>query len=107
MTTARPFTPESLGERWGCSPDKVRRMYKAGEIEGFRLGKLIRIPADAVERFECQNTGSPYTDSPSPSSTPTPNEDAFASRLARMTEALPRLALVTSGSSDTSPLPNG
>jgi excisionase family DNA binding protein len=50
---ARPFTPESLSERWECSAEKVRHMFHSGELAGFRLGKLIRIPAIEVERFEC------------------------------------------------------
>jgi len=105
ITAAKPFSPESLGERWGCSPDKIRRMYRGGEIEGFKLGKLIRIPAKAVERFECQTTELRPTEDPSPSSTKTTSEDAFESRLARMTEVSPKLALVTSGHSDTAQLP--
>jgi excisionase family DNA binding protein len=104
---ARPFSPETLAERWGCSSDKVRRMYRAGEIEGFKLGKLIRIPAAAVERFECQTTELLPTEDLSPSSSRTPSEDAFGSRLARMTEASPRLALVTSGHTDIAPRPKG
>ncbi len=107
MSVARPFSPETLGERWGCSPDKVRRMYRSGEIKGFKLGKLIRIPADAVERFECQTTELPHIEDPSPSSSKTASEDVFESRLARMTEGSPKLALVTSGLSDTDRLPNG
>jgi excisionase family DNA binding protein len=50
----RPFSPETLADRWGCSAEKVRLMYRAGELAGFRLGKLIRIPAAEVERYECQ-----------------------------------------------------
>lgn len=50
---ARPFTPESLGARWECSAEKIRQMFHSGELAGFRLGKLIRIPAIEVERFEC------------------------------------------------------
>lgn len=49
---ARPYSPETLAERWGCSSEKIRRMYHDGELAGFRLGKLIRIPAAEVERFE-------------------------------------------------------
>ena len=49
----RPFTPESLGARWECSAEKIRQMFHNGELAGFRLGKLIRIPAIEVERFEC------------------------------------------------------
>lgn len=97
MTAPRPFSPETLADRWGCSPDKIRGMCKAGEIASFRLGRLIRIPASEVERFECQNTVSSDTEENSASPTRTPNEDAFASRLVRQTVGLPRLALVTSG----------
>ena len=49
----KPFTPETLAERWGCSAEKVRLMFHDGELVGFRLGKLIRIPAIEVERYEC------------------------------------------------------
>lgn len=52
----RPFTPETLAERWGCSSEKVRQMFHSGDLAGFRLGKLIRIPAIEVERFECEQT---------------------------------------------------
>lgn len=107
MTAARPFSPETLAERWGCSADKVRRMYRAGQIEGFKIGKLIRFSAAAVEQFECQNSANdqntelPPTGDRSLLSSQTPSEDAFGSRLARMNEASPKLALVTSGSSGT------
>ena len=56
--TARPFTPETLADRWGCSSEKIRQMVKRGELQGFRLGKLYRIPANEVERVECLNTDS-------------------------------------------------
>ena len=46
--TARPYSPDTLAARWGCSAEKVRLMYRDGEIAGFRLGKLIRIPADEI-----------------------------------------------------------
>jgi excisionase family DNA binding protein len=51
--TNRPFTPETLAERWGCSAEKIRQMFHRGEIAASRLGKLIRIPAIEVERIEC------------------------------------------------------
>lgn len=52
----KPFTPETLSKRWGCSATKVRQMIKQGELAGFRLGKLIRIPAIEVQRFEFEQT---------------------------------------------------
>jgi excisionase family DNA binding protein len=95
---ARPFSPETLAERWGCSAEKVRRMYHDGELVGFRLGKLIRIPAAEVDRIECQTlTASSDTGESSASPSPTSSEAVFESRLARMTAGLPRLALVNSG----------
>lgn len=51
--STRPYSPELLAERWGCSAEKIRQMFHRGELAGFRLGKLIRIPATEVERFEC------------------------------------------------------
>ena len=52
----KPFSPETLAERWGCSAEKVRQMVHRGELQGFRLGKLIRIKAVEVERYECAQT---------------------------------------------------
>lgn len=95
---SRPFSPETLAQRWGCSSEKVRRMYHGGELAGFRLGKLIRIPMREVERVECQmDTALEGTGDDSASSTLTTSEDAFESRLERMTAAKPRLALAASG----------
>lgn len=104
---AKPYSPESLADRWGCSAEKVRRMYHGGEIDGFRLGKLIRIPADAVERYECQNTGSLSTEESSASPTMSPDEAAFVSRLARMTGGSRNLALATSGGREPAQQPTG
>lgn len=98
----KPFSPQTLAQRWDCSAEKIRRMYRDGILPGFQLGKLVRIPAAAVERFECQTTESSSIaeSSPSPSTT---SEAAFASRLARMTGGSPNLALVKSGDSEPQP----
>lgn len=93
----KPFSPETLADRWGCSAEKIRRMYHDGQIAGFRLGKLIRIPAIEVERVECQNTPSENTEESASSSTMTSEANVFAPRLARMTGDSPKLAPVKSG----------
>lgn len=106
MTTQKPFSPETLADRWGCSAEKVRLMYRTGELPGFRLGKLIRIPAAEVERYECQNTPSPSTEE----STPLPSareSDGYESRLVRQTEGLPSLAPVSFGHAGTRRKANG
>ncbi|WP_110365780.1 helix-turn-helix domain-containing protein [Tritonibacter mobilis] len=52
----KPFTPDQLGERWGCSGETVRQLVKRGELRGFRIGRMIRIPQKEVEEFECQTS---------------------------------------------------
>lgn len=59
---ARPYTPETLAQRWSCSSQHVRDLVSAGRLRAFRVGRLIRIKREEVERFEaCQenaNSGS-------------------------------------------------
>lgn len=93
----RPFSPETLADRWACSAEKVRQMCRAGEIASFRLGKLIRIPSTEVERIECQIIDSSDTADSSASLSHALRGDVFASRLERLTEGPQRLALVQSG----------
>src|SRR5688572_22905334 len=107
MTAAKPFNPETLADRWSCSSEKIRQMVKRGELRGFRLGKLYRIPASEVERVECQNTDSSSTEDNSASPTPTQSEVALESRLARMSEGGRRLSLVRSGATSPSQRRNG
>lgn len=102
----KPYSPETLADRWGCSAEKVRLMYRNGELGGFRLGKLIRIPAKEVERYECQNTPSPDTGENGASPLPREASD-FESRLARQTGGLPNLAPVSFGRGATRREVNG
>lgn len=56
----KPYSPETLAAYWGCSARHIRRMCRDGELPSFKLGgRLLRIRADDVERYECQNGGSP------------------------------------------------
>jgi len=71
-------------------------MCHRGDLAYFRLGKLIRIPANEVERVECLNTGSSSTGDNGASLTQD-REAAFESRLERLTGESPKLALVRSG----------
>lgn len=93
---ARPYSPETLADRWGCSAQKVRNMIAAGELAGFRLGKLIRIPASEVERYECQTIPSPDTGESLPSPTEMAEQRAEF-RLARQIGGGPKLSPVNYG----------
>jgi hypothetical protein len=81
-------------------------MCRKGELPYFRLGKLIRIPANEVERVECQNTDSSSTEDSGALHT---GNHGFELRLERLspTGASPKLALVQSGAPSPSPSRNG
>lgn len=64
-----PYTVETLATRWNCSPGAIRNRIKSGELRTFRIGALIRIPANEVERVECLSTVSNGSAGASPSST--------------------------------------
>jgi excisionase family DNA binding protein len=78
------YDPVTLAKRWDCHKDTVLALIKKGDLPSFRLGgKLLRIRAEEVERFECRNIPSNDTESSSPSSGSTRAEDAIAIRLER------------------------
>jgi len=106
MTAARPYSPETLAERWDCSPEKIRLMCRHGQLASFRLGKLIRIPAAEVERVECLNTPLPCTeaDGLSPSGM---EMTAAESRLVRQTVGLRKPSPASGGPDATQRLANG
>jgi excisionase family DNA binding protein len=54
LAEAPPFSVRSLAARWDCSQGAVRNLIRAGKISHFRIGDLIRIPAEEVGRFECR-----------------------------------------------------
>lgn len=49
-----PFTIRTLAQRWGCSEGAVRSVIRNGELGHFRVGDLIRVPAEEVRGFECR-----------------------------------------------------
>lgn len=48
----------TLAVRWGCSGETVRQMCASGRLPAFRVGRMWRIPAAAVEEYECGTIGS-------------------------------------------------
>lgn len=84
----RAHTPKSLAEYWMCSERTVRNEIAAGRLRHFRVGqKLLRIPREAVEEYERQNTGSPDTEESGPSPSTWTADERAALRLARLTGA--------------------
>ena len=64
------YSVATLAEHWGCGPDTIYGLIRSGDLAAFKLGgKLIRIRADEVEKFECRSlTASNDTEANSPSS---------------------------------------
>jgi excisionase family DNA binding protein len=104
VSAARPYSPETLARHWGCSSETIRQMCRRGDLAYFRLGKLIRIPANEVDRIECQTGDSSSTEDNTASPTETPVNEL---RLARMIGDGPKLSLVKSGGASTDQHRNG
>lgn len=92
----RPYSIDTLAERWGCSPSHIRKMVAAGDLTAFGIGgKLVRIAAAEVARIESgniwknQNTGSPGIGG-SLQSRGTKAASDSAARWARLTKPSPR-----------------
>lgn len=93
-TNQKPYTPTLLAARWGCSTTLVYDLLNAGNLAGFRLGTLWRIPALSVEEYERRppspSASQSASDQPeartAPRSSPTgPTAAATAAHLARLT----------------------
>jgi excisionase family DNA binding protein len=83
--TRRAYTVASLAQEWECSEGVIRKAIADGRLGCFRLGTLIRIPAEEVRRFECQNTPSRDSAAPTQSSGETRPESATACGYTRPT----------------------
>lgn len=95
------YSVSGLADHWGCGTDTVYSLIKGGDLPAFKLGgKLLRIRADEVERYECRTiTASNDSASNLPSSF-TRMESVTDIRLERLIERQPRPQLVHSGTSD-------
>lgn len=52
MTAQRPWTPDMLADRWGCSGETVRKLCATGRLPAFRVGVQWRIRPEVVEEYE-------------------------------------------------------
>jgi excisionase family DNA binding protein len=57
LNGGRPYSLDSLAERWECTGAHVRRLCTAGKLRHFKIGNLYRIPVDAVLEFEVGHYG--------------------------------------------------
>jgi hypothetical protein len=95
-----PFSVRSLAEHWGCSEGAIRKRIAEGSLRTFRIGALIRIAANEVERVEqCQNTPSNDLGEDGQSSGTPRTASGTASNLPRLTSRAPKLRLASDGDS--------
>ena len=62
MSVPDLFTVDDLADRWGVNHKTVRAMIERGEVRCFRVGRHIRITAEAVRECEGWNSGSSCTE---------------------------------------------
>lgn len=98
-TGATVYSVASLAEHWGCGTDTVYALIRSGDLHAFKLGgRLLRIRALEVERYECRTiTASSDTEINLPSFG-SRTDDATDIRLERLIERPQRPQLVHSGS---------
>lgn len=63
MTAPTVFSPATLAARWDCSERHIRNMISTGKLPHFKVGTLLRIKREDVEKIECPIGGLPdYTE---------------------------------------------
>lgn len=50
--TPEVYTVKDLASRWQCAELTVYNMIQSGKLKAFKLGRGVRIPREAVERYE-------------------------------------------------------
>ena len=99
--TSRPFTPETLAERWLVSAETIRQLVHRGELRAFRVGRMIRIAQKDVEEFECQKSQSESFEADYASHGGATMDDGFAISLRHAPERKPRQKPAKSTSAPT------
>ena len=80
----KPYSVRTLADRWECSEAHVRTLIKSGKLQSFALGgKLIRVSAEEVDKWEKPQSSSGTEENSPPHSSKEINDSA--ARLARMT----------------------
>lgn len=52
MSRKAAFSVAQLADRWGCSTGHIYSLVKQERLRFFRIGTLIRVSAEEVERIE-------------------------------------------------------
>lgn len=56
MTMHKPWTPDMIAKRWGCSGETVRQMIRDQKLPCFRVGRMMRVTHAALEDYECKTS---------------------------------------------------
>ena len=53
------LTQAEVAERWKCTERMVRELWTRREIEGVKIGRLVRYPLEGIERYEAARSVQP------------------------------------------------
>jgi excisionase family DNA binding protein len=96
---ATVYSVATLAAHWGCGTDTVYALIRSGDLVAFKLGgRLLRIRALEVERYECQTTTASNDIGASSLLSGSRETDATDIRLERLIDRPQRPQLVHSGS---------
>lgn len=56
MTERAAYSVAQLSKRWGVSDGHLYHLIKSGDLPSFKIGTLIRVKAEEVERIECASS---------------------------------------------------
>src|SRR6185436_10186653 len=69
MTDRAAYSVAQLAERWGCSDGHLYGMIRSGELHAFKLGTLLRVRVEEVERIERGSSVNPRSVPDTPANT--------------------------------------
>ncbi|NBW15013.1 MAG: DNA-binding protein [Caulobacteraceae bacterium] len=69
------LTPADLATRWACSKRHVVNLIRRGQLTAFRVGRLVRVRPEEVNRYECATASPSINEGSSPSSIETTAPD--------------------------------
>lgn len=80
--TDKPYTVAALADRWECTPQAVYATIKAGKLRAFRVGgKLLRVQAEEVARWESGGGSTPLENTGSDTSKGKPSSSGKTKRV--------------------------
>ncbi len=56
MAPAQTVTIKESASGLGCSKEMAYKLFKAGELRGYKIGRVIRVFADSIAEYQQRNS---------------------------------------------------